>query len=1149
LCASLSLSVHTHPVTVSEQQPSRRVSNIHDFSKLQAVTDQWQQDYEHQKINGDEYVERLAGLHPMSTLEVSPFPRLYLTAPNSDAERWIDKYPKSYAAHYLYGVALTRTALSYTYYSAQGSQTERAAEYEKYSKLAEAQFLKSVAFSSRPYPSYLRLIHVTKELGGGRQLDYFERALSIDPKAYAARAALLESLAPKWGGSIKEVHDAFARAKSGLASPDGVRKLEALKYEIMGEDAKTRDTDAAIEFYRRAYRTSPTPDTLWRLAEAGELARNKGYNERAIDLYGQVLAIDPTQKTARNMRAFVYLHRKNDLASAMADYLILAKAGDISAQNALGEIYMDGRQIKADDVLAASYFKMAAAQGNPTAVMKLRELEKRSIEPAAPAAVGRRPAVAAAVDIKARPGAAHWVAELEAHQFQKLQQMTDAWLQSYRVGEISGDDLIERMRIFYHDGSFKASWQKDVERWIEKYPDSYAANFVFGTMLAATAGKKMGGVGSAANTRAEKMSEFNAVIKQAEKQLLRSAALFSRPYPSYCALLGLSTNNRAKYYTLAVKADPKAFEAHSIRVQYLAPKWGGSLTEVDAAIAAAKASGMSVEDNRRIDALGYEIKAEDALARNDPVSAIALYRNSYFTAPGPTRLWRLMTAAQVARLAGFADRAIELYTDVIAIDRRHVRALMFRADLKEKAKRDPKAALADVVAAAELGDAGAQNRAGRMYLDGIGAEKNYDMAEAFYRKAEAQGDENSVRDLEYLATLRRSISAPRKPTILSTSIAPATAGKARPAVYWAADLEAHRFQQLQQMTEAWLQNYSAGNMSSDNLIERMQIFYPDGSFKTAWQKDVELWIETYPDSYAANYVLGTILAATAGKKMGEGAVANVGAENQSEYEAASKLAEKQMLHSVALFAKPYPSYCALIGISKNNRAEYYRLALKADPKAFEAHSIRVRYLGPKWGGSLAGVDAAIAATKASGMSVEDNRRVDALGDEIKADDALVRKDPVAAIALYRTAYLKAPGPRSLGRLMTAAQVASMAGFADRAIELYTEVLAIDKRNGRALVLRAKLNATAKRDPKGVLADVVAAAELGDADAQTTAGRMYLDGIGAEKNYDTAEVFLRKAEAQGNLSSLRELEYLATLRKADSAQQKPNSVSSSVMPAK
>jgi TPR repeat protein len=700
-----------------EKNPHEAVQNAlmsslqnHDFAKLQAETDKWLRDYENNKITTDEFVERLANLHPA---------RLLQTTPDSDAELWIEKYPTSYAANYLFGAVLSQTASHHTdEYYGKGTKQQQRALFEKYSRLAETQYLKSAKLTTRPYPSYYRLIQVAADLNSKARTDYFTRALAIDPKAYAAHEALLRATAPAHGRNVEEFEAASARAKSSSMRPIDKQKLEALKYDILGDALKLSEPEAASEFYQRAYRTYPTPETLSRLHESAEILRMNGDYDRAIVLYGEVLTVDPTHIQARSMRAHVFAERKRDLNAALPDYLIAVKAGHISSQISLGDIYMYGRITKVDFDRAATYFKMAADQKNPTAVMKLRELEK--LRKAAATTANGDSKIKTAADPLRTPAA--WIPILKARDFAKLEKMSDQWLRDYASKKISSEQLMKHLFIFYPDGFADPSWQKDVELWVEQYPRSYAASYVLGSIYSRNATEQRGDA-SARETSRQRLEAYKTNSKRAEQEFIRSLSLYAKPYPSYCGLIKVARSSSQEYYRKAVEIDPNSLKAHAQFLHYRAPKWGGSIGEIDAIVAEVKASRMNKSDKRLLIIQAYEIKADDA------------------------------------RINEQSDHAFAMYGEIIAIDKSNTKALIARGQIYEKEKLDLKAALTDYTAAAATGDRWAQNRTGYMYMTGIGVDVNFAMAEKYFRMAEADGDDYALRNLEHLAIARRTASS------------------------------------------------------------------------------------------------------------------------------------------------------------------------------------------------------------------------------------------------------------------------------------------------------------------------------------------------------------------------------------------------------
>ena len=71
------------------------------------------------------------------------------------------------------------------------------------------------------------------------------------------------------------------------------------------------------------------------------------------------------------------LFEKKQYAQALKAYTTLANAGNVEAQQHLGEMYWYGEAGVVDDTLAESWFRKAAAKGNKTAIEALDVMAKR----------------------------------------------------------------------------------------------------------------------------------------------------------------------------------------------------------------------------------------------------------------------------------------------------------------------------------------------------------------------------------------------------------------------------------------------------------------------------------------------------------------------------------------------------------------------------------------------------------------------------------------------------------------------------------------------------------------------------------------------------------------------------------------------------
>jgi TPR repeat protein len=102
-------------------------------------------------------------------------------------------------------------------------------------------------------------------------------------------------------------------------------------------------------------------------------------------LSGAVLAATPAASSSAELAEADALFAKKAYPEALQKYTKLANAGNVTAQQHLGEMYFYGEAGKIDEETAAGWFRKAAAKGNAVAVasldlMKQRELRRKDID-------------------------------------------------------------------------------------------------------------------------------------------------------------------------------------------------------------------------------------------------------------------------------------------------------------------------------------------------------------------------------------------------------------------------------------------------------------------------------------------------------------------------------------------------------------------------------------------------------------------------------------------------------------------------------------------------------------------------------------------------------------------------------------------------
>lgn len=65
-------------------------------------------------------------------------------------------------------------------------------------------------------------------------------------------------------------------------------------------------------------------------------------------------------------------------------------------------------------------------------------------------------------------------------------------------------------------------------------------------------------------------------------------------------------------------------------------------------------------------------------------------------------------------------------------------------------------------------------------------------------------------------------------------------------------LKDHDFVSLQAQTDLWLHTYAEHKMSGDEYVEHMANMRPANRLQISPNADAQLWVEKYPDSYAAH---------------------------------------------------------------------------------------------------------------------------------------------------------------------------------------------------------------------------------------------------------------------------------------------------------
>lgn len=159
-------------------------------------------------------------------------------------DAWIKKYPKSPSAQVAMGV----------YYRKLG-ESRRGGDYIQQVPLDAREYLSMMCAKAKPHltealrlepHSYIAGLHLLNieqfEGDDAAARQYLDRANSILPKNFLARARYMVHLAPKWGGSFEAMEGFLGECSSSNGS--GSRRVASLHWRV---DAETR-SEAGVHF-------------------------------------------------------------------------------------------------------------------------------------------------------------------------------------------------------------------------------------------------------------------------------------------------------------------------------------------------------------------------------------------------------------------------------------------------------------------------------------------------------------------------------------------------------------------------------------------------------------------------------------------------------------------------------------------------------------------------------------------------------------------------------------------------------------------------------------------------------------------------------------------------------------------------------------
>lgn len=309
------------------------------------------------------------------------------------------------------------------------------------------------------------------------------------------------------------------------------------------------------------------------------------------------------------------------------------------------------------------------------------------------------------------------------------------------------------------------------------------------------------------------------------------------------------------------------------------------------------------------------------------------------------------------------------------------------------------------------------------------------------------------------------------------------------------------------------------------------------------------WIAKMPASYTARTARGRFYLGRGLEARGTDLISATPKANIRTMQAQLAKAKADLDASVPLTAKPYVSHLSLIELyqvngTREQAQQAYDAAVRLAPQNLRLRQMWMSILEPRWGGSLAAMEAYAAESARQLSNPADAAKLALRVAHYRALELSRARDWAKALLAYDDATkLQATADLLCERSYILSNMKRHAeAFADakrghqldrgnrychdrlvRAvghiddwkdiIALMSSIIDADPAMGGAFRERGWAN-YALKNQEAAFQDYLVAAKLGDSAGQLQLGRFYLNGVGVKSDREQAAIWVRKAAAQG-----------------------------------
>ncbi len=335
---------------------------------------------------------------------------------------------------------------------------------------------------------------------------------------------------------------------------------------------------------------------------------------------------------------------------------------------------------------------------------------------------------------------------LESGKFAELNARLSAVQADYRNGRISDEQLYSAFHVLYDaDDALRSKY----DAWVTAYPRSYVALLARGIYHRKVGQASRGGAYLDA-TSDEQLRGMDAEYDLAMRDLEASKALEQRPLLTLSNEMDIASHygdqrSLRKILDQSLAIDPQNIVVRELYMTYLEPRWGGGQEQMQAFLAESRKAGLSERKLGLLEAVILSDRAHSSEERQDYAAAERDDRKAIEL--GADDCLSCLSSVLIHE-GKFADD-IPILTQLIAADPSDVDDRVWRGQAYWSIGKN-KEAFADLLAAAQLGNAYAQTRVAIFYMQGVPGVVVRDPAAGlqWFRKCAAQGDQACRLDVQ-----------------------------------------------------------------------------------------------------------------------------------------------------------------------------------------------------------------------------------------------------------------------------------------------------------------------------------------------------------------------------------------------------------------